>query len=195
MSQKEIIYNLSQNEELKKDLLQEIFSQKASNNKKNLLKAFGRGIVANAFNYAGVILSVTSLYNAIITQKNVEITILMSGLVCGLSTLVSVMITALLYGRSPGFNFLKESFLFSGVKKDFIKLKYEKPISLAGLNILKKYLSFDEMKILLADKDNKLTYNSFNLQDFQQEQKERVKIEQFKKKSDALVDNMYKNNV
>ena len=194
MSRKEIIYNLSQNEELKKDLLQELFSQKISKNKKNLFKALGRGILANVFNYAVIFFSVTSLYNAIITQKNVEITILMSGLVCGLSTLVSVMITDMLYGRSPGFNFLKESFLFSGVKKDFIKLKYEKPISLAGLNILKKYLSSDEMKILLADKDNKLTYNSFDLQVFQQEKEEILKIEQHKKTSDALVDNMYKNN-
>lgn len=105
------------------------------------------------------------------------------------------MVSHDVYNLSSISDFVKKSFLFSGIKEDFIKFKYNKPISLAGLNILKKYLSSNEMKILLADKDNKLTYNSFNLQDFQQEQEERMKTEQFKKKSDALVDNMYKNNV
>jgi len=195
MNKQAIIAKLSQNEEIKKELIEELFFQGVKNNKKNLFIALSRGFLASAFNYAVIIFCAINFYDTISTRQNIELTVLLSFMVCALSMVISAMITESLYGESPNFTFLKQSIFFSGVKKDYTKLKYKKVISLSGLNVLKKYLSSDEMKILLADKNNKVTYNSFNLQDFQQAQEERLKIEQYKKKSDALVDNMYKNNV
>lgn len=194
MNKQEIIAKLSKNEELKKELIEDLSLQGIKKNKKSVLVALHRGLSACAFNYGAIILSIIALHDAILTKENIELTIFMSFMVCGLSILLSVMMADMIYGKSPGFNSLKQSLIFSGVKKDYTKFKYKKVISLTGLNLLKKYLSSDEMKILLADKDEKLAYNSFNLEVFQQEQEERLKIEQYKKKSDALVDNIYKNN-
>lgn len=196
MNKVSVVNKILANSELKKELIEELFSQKISKNKFPLFKALGRALGGGALNYVTIFyFSVLFYMSDSLERKEVLMLYACGGFLGVLFSVISVVLSDDFYNLSSIGDFIKKSLLFLGVKKDFIKFKYNKPISLAGLNVLKKYLSSDEMKILLADKDNKLTYNSFNLQVFQQEQEERLKIEQHKKKSGALVDNMYKNNV